>query len=335
MQISKIEQNSSPIIPQTSLNGIGIYDMIKEEIKGEIEICVPAKVISSSVDYAIVQPLPNIRTNANKFINRKAIKVRIIGTAMTGDIGYLISGDVPTTDTDGDTFSTSVYDPSEGEKHKFSNGFFISVNGGSNNSERFPVYEGLGNDLLLDYSIIGQGYHNIRVQSTSVFLPTTLSSTISFKNQIVPFVKTLDLDLSEYLIRIFFAFGYEKTGDDTNQVPPNCYCRLTIPYFIITSSTEASNLKYNTGYLEPETNFYLNSAHYINRGDPKYTSQTLKPYHCGIHVLSLDFSKYDFSDTSISGLNKIKIYNHTDRTPYSMGYFGQNTVYKWIVNDEL
>jgi hypothetical protein len=311
------------------LNELGMYDRIKEEIKGEIEICVPAKVISSSVDYAIVQPLPNIRTNANKFVNRKAIKVRTIGTAIPGDIGYLISGDVPTTDTNGDTFNRSPYDPSEGEKHKFSNGFFISINSSSNNVERFPVYEGAGDDLLLNYSIIGQGYHKNFTMPTSVFLPTTLSSTISFKNQIVPFVKTLDLDLSKYGIYIYFAFGYETTYN-----PSNCYCRLTSnPYFIITSSTNAGYLLGSfIRYNDPEINYSNFSNYYI--GSPNYCSETLKPYHCAINVLTLDFSKYDFSDTSISGLTKIRVINHTDKTPYSMGYFGQNTIYKWIVDKE-
>lgn len=126
MQISKREQNSSPIIPQISLNGIGMYDRIKEEIKGEIEICVPAKVLSISGSYATVQPLPNKRTNANKFIERKPIAVKYIGNISIGDVGYLISGDVSNLNKNGISVHSTTYDPMEEESHKFSNGFFIS-----------------------------------------------------------------------------------------------------------------------------------------------------------------------------------------------------------------
>jgi hypothetical protein len=157
MHISKIEQNSSPIIPQTSLSWMEMYDRIKEEIKQEIEICVPAKVLSISGYYATVQPLPNIKTNAEKFIERKPVKVKFIGNVSIGDVGYLISGDISQTDKKGTPIHDRTYDPAESELHKFSNGFFIAqteTESGIRKVRRSRYFEHPNNNIDFNLEII-------------------------------------------------------------------------------------------------------------------------------------------------------------------------------------
>jgi hypothetical protein len=326
MEITPIEQNTSPIIPQNNINEIELYNKIKEEIKGEIEICVPAKVLSSSGNYAIVQPLPNIKTNANTFIRRNKIKVRVIGSVSSGDVGYLVSGDVPTTNASGNTFSTLPYDPSDGEFHKFSNGFFISINGGGS-GDRFQVYE-KNNDLYFDCYLDYQHYHNNREMPTSIFLPIRSFATCSIKQNVLPVLENSKIfDPKKHNVHIYFAFGYDTTGNldpEYNNYPPECYCKASDPYCIVA-------LGYDFGipnYREYDMNYFKDSDHYI--GGEKTPSSNLKPYHIAIHALTLVFKDYDFSDASLSGLEKIIIYNFSNKMPYSFGYFGQNSIFSWI-----
>lgn len=134
MEITPITSNSNPILPNNHLSDLDLYNRLKNDIKNEIEGCIPAVVQSVSGKFVTVQPLPNLKTNNGSFIQRKPVTVRMFGSASVGTVGYLISCDVPSISNSGVTFESNTYNPSDGESHKFTNGFFLPPpNGGDNN----------------------------------------------------------------------------------------------------------------------------------------------------------------------------------------------------------
>lgn len=227
MEITPIISNSNPILPNNHLSDIDLYNRLKNDIKNEIEGCIPAVVRSVSGKFVTVQPLPNLKTNSGSFIRRKPVTVRMFGSASVGTVGYLISCDVPSISNSGVTFESNTYNPSDGESHKFTNGFFLPppTNGGNNYvqfaniyknddryqighsyficEDRFDSYTGSGG---IGTGISGDGYPESKYELKDVLIGgVTFDSALD--NSVNLLQSDRDLLINKFTTEVIFTAG--------------------------------------------------------------------------------------------------------------------------------
>lgn len=207
MEITPITSNSNPILPNNHLSDIDLYNRLKNDIKNEIEGCIPAVVQSVSGKFVTVQPLPNLKTNNGSFIQRKPVTVRMFGSASVGTVGYLISCDVPSISNSGVTFESNTYNPSDGESHRFTNGFFLSPNISDKRGVMFFSYSYNDETGKSEALLSGGHFVVMRKYSSSETFPYPSTHACSYR-----FVRDLYKDAHDMLHSQGYDFR-DKYGD--------------------------------------------------------------------------------------------------------------------------